>query len=100
MGGATAARPHPPWYLWEGGCLVGAEAGGEVPPHSHHAIQIFLAVDGAGAIRQAGADWREGQGFIVRPDVEHSSKARGATALLLFVDREWSEGAWRGHRAH
>jgi hypothetical protein len=73
---------------------VAAQAGGEVPPHSHHAIQIFLAVDGAAAIRQTGGEWREGRGFIVRPDVEHSFNARGATGALLFVDPESSEGAW------
>src|SRR6185369_12612631 len=94
LGGATAARPEPRWYLWEGGFLVAAQAGGEVPPHSHHAIQIFLAVDGAAAIRQTGGEWREGRGFIVRPDVEHSFNARGATGALLFVDPESSEGAW------
>jgi AraC-like DNA-binding protein len=94
MGGATAARSEPRWYLWEGGFLLAAQAGGEVPPHSHHAIQIFLAMDGAGAIRQTGDEWREGQGFIVRPDVEHSFNARGATGVLIFVDPESSEGAW------
>ena len=47
------------------------EAGGEVPPHSHYAIQIFLALDGAAAIRcqatapellanYAGSAWRCG----------------------------------------
>jgi AraC-like DNA-binding protein len=94
MGGATAARPEPRWYLWEGGFLVMAQAGGEVPPHSHHALQIFLALDRSGAIRQTGGDWREGQGFIVRPDVEHSFNARGATGALLFVDPESNEGVW------
>jgi AraC family transcriptional regulator len=94
IGGATAARPEPRWYLWEGGFLVVAQAGGEVPPHSHHAIQIFLAVDGAAAIRETGGEWREGQGVIVRPDVEHSFNARGATGALLFVDPESTEGAW------
>ena len=81
------------WYLWEGGFLVIGQAGGEVPPHAHHAIQIFLALDGAAAIRTTGA-WREGRGIIVRPDVEHSFNARGATGALLFVDPESSEGVW------
>jgi AraC family transcriptional regulator len=94
ISGATASRAEPRWYLWEGGFLVVAQAGGEVPPHSHHAIQIFLGVDRAAAIRQTGGEWREGQGLIVRPDVEHSFDARGATGALLFVDPESSEGAW------
>src|SRR4051812_18054115 len=84
----------PRWYLWEGGFLVTGQAGGEVPPHSHHAIQIFLALDGKAAIRVAGGAWREGAGIIVRPDVEHSFNAQGGSGALLFVDPESSEGAW------
>jgi AraC-like DNA-binding protein len=82
------------WYLWEGGFLVTGQAGGEVPPHSHHAIQIFLALDGKAAIRASGGSWREGAGIIVRPDVEHSFNAQGGSGALLFVDPESSEGAW------
>lgn len=94
IAGAAAAQPVPRWYLWEGGFLVIAQAGGEVPAHAHHAIQIFLALDGAAAIRTTGSEWREGRGIIVRPDVEHSFNARGATGAMLFVDPESSEGAW------
>ncbi|MGZ5032750.1 MAG: helix-turn-helix domain-containing protein [Usitatibacter sp.] len=82
------------WYLWEGGYLVVGQAGGEVPPHSHHAIQMFLAIDGVAAIRTTGGTWREGSGIIVRPDVEHSFNAQGARGGLLFVDPESSEGIW------
>ena len=95
--GASTAQPEARWYLWEGGFLVIGQAGGEVPPHAHHAIQIFLARDGAAAIRTNGGtagDWREGRGILVRPDVEHSFNAHGATGALLFVDPESSEGAW------
>src|SRR5690242_9948140 len=82
------------WYLWEGGFLVTGQAGGEVPLHSHHAFQIFLAIEGAAVIRTKDGEWRESSGLIVRPDVEHSFDARGATGALLFVDPESSEGAW------
>lgn len=82
------------WYLWEGGFLVTGQAGGEVPLHSHHAFQIFLAIEGAGVIRTAEGEWRESAGLVVRPDVEHSFNAQGATGALLFVDPESSEGAW------
>jgi AraC-like DNA-binding protein len=90
----AAAYSDPRWYLWEGGFLVTGQAGGEVPPHSHHAIQIFLALDGMAAIRPTGGEWREGRGIIVRPDMEHSFNARGATGGLLFVDPESTEGVW------
>jgi AraC family transcriptional regulator len=82
------------WYLWDGGFLAVGQAGGEVPPHSHHAIQIFIALDGAAAVRTTGGEWREGRGIIVRPDIEHSFNARGATGAMVFVDPESSEGAW------
>jgi AraC-like DNA-binding protein len=94
ISGATTAQSVPRWYLWEGGFLVIAQAGGEVPAHAHHAIQLFLALDGAAAIRTADGEWREGRGIIVRPDVEHSFNPRGAAGALLFVDPETSEGAW------
>ncbi len=84
----------PRWYLWEGGFFVMGQAGGEVPGHAHHAIQIFVAIDGEVGIRVRGDDWREARGIIVRPDVEHSFNARGATGAMLFVDPESAEGVW------
>src|SRR6185437_14218089 len=47
-----------------------------------------------GALRPTGGEWREGRGIIVRPDIEHSFNARGATGGLLFVDPESTEGVW------
>lgn len=84
----------PRWYLWEGGFLVIGQAGGEVPTHAHHALQVFLAMEGNGGIRTAGEDWQYGRGMIVKPDVEHSFNAGGAAGALLFVDPESSEGRW------
>lgn len=86
-------RP-PRWYLWEGGFLALGQGGGEVAAHSHHAIQIFVAIDGKAAIRQTGGPWSEARGLIVRPDIEHAFDARGATGAMLFVDPESTEGAW------
>ena len=86
-------RP-PRWYLWEGGFLAVGQAGGEVPGHTHHAIQVFIAIEGKAAIRAGAEDWRDTRALIVRPDVEHSFNAQGSTGALLFVDPESSEGAW------
>lgn len=86
-------RP-PRWYLWEGGFLIVGRAGGEVPSHAHHAIQIHVAVDGKVAIRPPGGEWRESGGVIVRADVEHSLDARGLTGAMVMVDPESAEGAW------
>lgn len=86
-------RP-PRWYLWEGGFLVIGQAGGEVPAHAHHALQVTMAFEGAMAIRRPGGDWREARGLIVRADVEHAFDARGGTGAMLFVDPDSAEGVW------
>ena len=49
----------PRWYLWEGGFLLIGRAQGIVPPHSHHAIQIVIALDGTLAICSPNEEWRE-----------------------------------------
>jgi len=84
----------PRWYLWEGGFLVIGRAGGEVPAHSHHAIQVHVAIEGKVAIRAGSEPWREAGGIVVRADVEHSFNAQGATGAMLMVDPESAEGAW------
>ncbi|MFN7978567.1 MAG: AraC family transcriptional regulator [Vicinamibacterales bacterium] len=84
----------PRWYLWEGGFFLTARAQGVVPTHSHHAIQVVVALDGLLAISGAGEVWLERRGIIVRPDAEHSFDCNGALGVMLFVDPETSEGAW------
>ena len=95
------AAPEPPrgsvwarWYLWEGGFLAIGKADVIVPPHSHHAIQIVIAIEGEVAIKGAGGAWRDTRGLIVRQDTEHSYNGKGASAAMLFVDPESHEGAW------
>jgi AraC family transcriptional regulator len=65
-----------------------------IPPHSHHAILIVVAIDGEMAIRGARGDWRTGRGIIVRHDVEHSYDGKGASGAMIFVDPESYEGVW------
>jgi len=86
---------EPRWYLWEGGFLLIARAEGVVPAHSHHAIQIVVALDESD-VAVAGSDgvWRKGQGIIVREDAVHSFDCSGALGAMLFVDPESSEGTW------
>jgi AraC-like DNA-binding protein len=88
------AAPPPRWYLWEGGFLLLGQGGGEVPDHSHHALQVTISFERAFAIRDAAGGWREARGLIVRPDVEHAFNAQGGTGAMLFVDPETAEGAW------
>lgn len=84
----------PRWCLWEGGFLLTASAQGVVPSHSHHAIQIVIALDGCVAISGADGVWHERRGIVVRPDAEHSFDCNAALGVMLFVDPETTEGAW------
>lgn len=92
---ATGSSPSARWYLWDGGFLaVGKSNWGVIPPHSHHAIQIVVAIDGDMAMMGARGDWWTGRGIIVRHDVEHSYDGKGALGAMIFVDPESSEGVW------
>lgn len=84
----------PRWYLWEGGFLLLGRGQGVVPPHAHHAIQIVIAIEGSMVVCGKDQKWREARGIVVQPDVVHSFDCRGASAAMLFVDPESSEGAW------
>jgi AraC-like DNA-binding protein len=91
--GALRWIEQPRWYLWDGGFLALGKIEGVVPPHSHHALQIVIGIDGDVAAK-AGGDWRSGAGLIVRSDVEHAFDGKGASGAMLFVDPESSEGTW------
>lgn len=84
----------PRWYLWDGGYFAIGKAGGEVPMHAHHAIQVFLAFEGRAAIRGPDGVWLAGHGVIVKPDVEHGFNAQNSWGAMLFVDAESAEGLW------
>jgi AraC family transcriptional regulator len=98
-GGSSSYRwlSQPRWYLWEGGFLLIARADGLVPSHSHHAIQIVVALDGDVAIAGKDGVWQKGPGIIVRADAGHSFNCSGALGAMLFVDPESAEGTWLAH---
>lgn len=73
---------------------MGKSNWGVIPPHTHHAIQIVVAIDGDMAMKGARGDWRTGRAIIVRHDVEHSYDGKGALGAMIFVDPESSEGVW------
>lgn len=68
-----------------------------MPAHSHHAIQIVIALDGMVAISGSDKEWRRGSGLIVQPNVVHSFNCSGTLGAMLFVDPESSEGRWLRH---
>lgn len=84
----------PRWYLWDGGFLAVGRSDGVVAPHSHHAVQIALALESTLRVQGAGEDWRDVRGAIVLPDVTHSFDGCGSTIAMLFVDPECSEARW------
>jgi AraC-like DNA-binding protein len=65
-----------------------------VPPHSHHAIQVSLGLDGPIGHRLSGGEWRTHPGLIVAPDVEHEFATMDALLAVLLVDPETREGRW------
>jgi AraC family transcriptional regulator len=93
-GGFYSKEGLPRWYLWDGGYFAIGKAGGEVPTHAHHAIQVFLAFEGRAAIRGPDGIWLAGRGVIVKPDVEHGFNAQDSWGAMLFVDAESAEGLW------
>lgn len=85
---------EPRWFIWEGGFLLIARATGLVPLHSHHALQIVVALEGEVNISPNSKDWQRCQGLIVRPDAPHAFNCNGALGAMLFVDPESNEGQW------
>jgi len=73
-----------------------AAVAGVVPPHSHHAIQVTVGLDGPIGHREPDSGWGIYGGAIVAPDVEHELDPRGSLLAVLFVDPETREGRWLG----
>jgi AraC-like DNA-binding protein len=91
---STGAYWQARWYLWDGGFLALGRRTTVVPPHSHHAIQITMALEGDVGMRSGTDDWTTYQGVITAPDVAHQLDPRGALFTLIFVDPECTEGRW------
>ncbi len=82
--------------LWQGGSLwIGREAG-QSHLHSHHALQLTLALDetdGAFLFRDGPAhDWVAYEAAMVRPHHEHEFDGRGRSLAHVFVEPEATSG--------
>ncbi|HEX8362873.1 MAG TPA: AraC family transcriptional regulator [Longimicrobium sp.] len=84
------------WYLWDGGFFALGRSFGVVPAHSHHAIQVTIALDGPVGLRGPDGRWHRHTGMAVAADVEHQFDGMGSTYAMLFVDPESREGRWLG----
>lgn len=80
-------------YFWQGGSLWIGRAEGRTDWHSHHALQIALALDGRCRFRQQkDGEWSELRGALVRPDRPHQFEAGDITMAQVFVEPETVEG--------
>jgi AraC family transcriptional regulator len=91
-----ATRAHGRLVFWEGASLwvLGTRPGeGRYPKtdfHSHHAVQVTLALRGAFTLESRDRQVTGGAAAVA-PDTEHAFEAEGLVALL-FVDPEGRPG--------
>ncbi|HXE57833.1 MAG TPA: helix-turn-helix transcriptional regulator [Gemmatimonadales bacterium] len=91
-------RSRPAWsalvYFWDGGWIGVGRGGGVVPPHSHHAVQISIGLDGPIRFRHEEGPWREYQAAAVLPDEPHAFDGAGTLIAMIFIEPESREGRW------
>jgi len=79
-------------YFWTGGSLWIGRGHGRGDWHSHHALQIALALEGTCLFRsRADGIWSEFTGAIVQSHRPHQFESDGAMAQI-FVEPETTEG--------
>jgi AraC family transcriptional regulator len=80
--------------FWRGGSVWIGRAEESTDFHSHHAIQITLALsdDDALRFRSPGEDWQQYATAIVPAHHSHAFAARGELVALVFVEPESREG--------
>lgn len=80
-------------YVWPGGSLWIGRGHGRGDWHSHHALQIALALDGTCRFRtRAAGTWDEFTGAIVHSNRPHQFEADGVPIAQIFVEPETTEG--------
>ena len=91
-------HPNPGRVVWPAAMIVWgpgfASAG-----HSHHSVQLLMAMQGNLQIRGGAKDeWMKCGAALVRPDAAHEVDARNTTVLIGFVDSESELGTALGER--
>ena len=79
--------------LWSGGSLWIGRAAGQVQFHSHHAIQMSLALSGRVHFRTAERDdWLGYSAALVMPHQRHQFDGGGESVAQLFIEPETTRG--------
>lgn len=80
-------------YFWNGGSLWVGHDAGQGHAHSHHAIQISLALDDSLSLREKDEHtWSDFRGAIVLPHCRHQFDGRGTSVAQIFVEPETAPG--------
>ena len=98
--GSPGSAWSPLVYFWEGGWIGVGSSLGIVPPHSHHAVQVTLGLQGRVRFREPDAEWIGCDGAVVLPNAPHSFDGQGSVVAMLFVDPECREGRWLRNSLH
>lgn len=78
--------------LWNGGSLWIGRAAGSVQFHSHHAIQVSLALSDRLKLRSDNGPWTVYPGALVPPHQRHQFDGCGGMIAQLFVEPETVHG--------
>lgn len=78
--------------LWGGGSLWIGRAAGSVEVHSHHAIQVSLALSGKLKLRSENEPMSAYAGALVPPDHRHQFDGCGESVAQLFIEPETVHG--------
>ncbi|MEO6775612.1 MAG: AraC family transcriptional regulator [Kofleriaceae bacterium] len=93
-----ATKAYGRMVFWEGACLwvLGKRPGDRPYPktsfHSHHAVQVTLALEGSFTLEGRETHARAVVAAAVAPDVEHMFEAHGDAVAHLFVDPDGHAG--------
>jgi AraC-like DNA-binding protein len=86
-------HPTPGRLVWPAAMIVWGP-GFISARHSHHCVQLVMAIEGTLLVRGGPEDeWKKCGAVLVRPDALHEVDARDTTVLIGFVDSESELGA-------
>ena len=89
--------PDARWYYWDGGFLnvSPTPTTSTIPRHSHHAIQLWVGIEGIGRLQHgASEEWHEYQAAVVNADEPHAYNPVELIGIMIMVDPESREGRW------